>query len=197
MNMLKIKNIALATALASISSLTQAAVFDGASHCSEDTVYKSQAVNNLAASIGDLAALKEVTLEKTGTTENGYFTFDPQFSRSERYFNCSIPLNDTIGNFELKVHGITEGLNSSNGGCLISRVRKVSDGGQEKWFKYATGKGFDWIDIADTANSSKQFVSYVTALDNNFESDAVLSLKCRTTWQHGSVAIGQIEINNQ
>lgn len=192
--MLKIKNIVLVTALASLSSITQAAVFDGASHCSEDMAYKSEAVNDLVSSIGDLPALKKIALEKTGKIENGYFIFDPQFSRTSRYFNCSVPLNESIGSFELTVSGITEGLNNSNGGCSISRIRKINDGGQDKWFKYGTGKGFDWIDISDTSNSSEQFVSYVTELDNNFESEAILTMKCRTTWKSGSVSIGQIEI---
>ncbi|MDO6466387.1 hypothetical protein [Pseudoalteromonas carrageenovora] len=78
-------------------------------------------------------------------------------------------------------------MNSSNGGCSISRMRKVSDGGQSKWFRYGTGKGFDWIDLSDQSNSSKQFVSYSVDLNNNFESDAILTMKCRTTWQTGSV----------
>lgn len=194
--MLKMKKITVAIVLASVSSITQAAVFDGSSHCSEDVANKSQAVNNLIASIGDLPALKKITLEKTGTTENGYFIFDPQFSRSDRYFNCNVPLNDTIGQFDLTVHGITEDLTGTNAGCSISRVRKVSDGGKDKWFKYGTGKGFDWANISDSSIDSKQFVSYTTTLDNNFESGAVLTLKCRTTWKSGSIAVGQIEINN-
>ena len=69
-------------------------------------------------------------------------------------------------------------------------MRKVSDGGQSKWFRYGTGKGFDWIDLSDQSNSSKQFVSYSVDLNNNFESDAILTMKCRTTWQTGSVSIG-------
>ncbi len=192
--MLKTKYIALAITLGSIPLQSNAAVFDGASHCSEDVIYKTQAVNNLIASVGDIQALKTKALEKVGSTENGYFLFDPQFSRSDRYFNCSVPLNESIGNFELVINGITEGLNSSNGGCFISRMRKVSDGGQSKWFRYGTGKGFDWIDLSDQSNNSKQFVSYSVDLNNNFESDAILTMKCRTTWQTGSVSIGQIEI---
>ncbi|MBU2893602.1 hypothetical protein KO495_09750 [Colwellia sp. D2M02] len=192
--MLKIKKFALAAALVSASSITQATVFDGATHCSEDVAHKSQAINNLIASIGDLPALKKVALEKTGTTQNGYFVFDPQFSRSDRYFNCSVPLNDTIGHFELTIHGITEGLSGTNANCLISRVRKVSDGGRDKWFKFGTGKGFGWDDISDSNNPSKQFVSYATTLNNNFESDAILTFKCRSTWKSGSISVGQIEI---
>ncbi|CAH9050501.1 hypothetical protein PSECIP111951_00205 [Pseudoalteromonas holothuriae] len=84
----------------------------------------------------------------------------------------------------------------TNAGCSISRVRKISDGGKDKWFKFSTGKGFDWAGISDNSNSAKQFVSYTTTLDNIFESDAVLTLKCRSTWKSGSIAVGQIEINN-
>lgn len=194
--MLKIKKMAIAIALASVTPITQAAVFDGSTQCSEDAEFKSKAVNNLIASLGDLPALKQVALEKTGTIENGYFIFEPQFARSNRYFNCNVPLNNTIGQFELTIHGITEGLTGANAGCSISRVRKISDGGKDKWFKFSTGKGFDWADISDTSNNTKQFVSYTTTLDNNFESGAVLTLKCRTTWKSGSIAVGQIEINN-
>ena len=190
------KKTTVAIVLASVSSITQAAVFDGSSHCSEDVVFKSQAVNNLIASQGDLPALKQIALEKVGSIENGYFIFDPEFSRSDRYFNCNVPLNSTIGQFELTVHGITEGLTGANAGCSISRVRKVSDGGKDKWFKFSTGKGFDWADISNSSIDSKQFVSYTTTLDNNYERDAVLTLKCRTTWKDGSIAVGQIEINN-
>ena len=89
--MLKTKYIALAITLGSIPLQSNAAVFDGASHCSEDVIYKTQALNNLIASVGDIQALKTKALEKVGSTENGYFLFDPQFSRSARYFNCSVP----------------------------------------------------------------------------------------------------------
>ncbi|WP_278403397.1 hypothetical protein [Pseudoalteromonas ruthenica] len=193
--MLKTKLIAAAITLASGTAFAQTAVFPGAAHCFEDSALKAEAVNNLIASSGELSALTQVALEEVGASANGYFIFDPKFSRTERFFHCSVPLNENMGNVTLTVHGITQGLNVSAGGCLISRIRKTPDGGKDKWLRFGTGKGFDWTDISDDTISSKQFVNYVTTIDNNFEPDAILNLQCRTTWQTGSVSVGQIEIN--
>lgn len=188
-------SIATLFTIASTSALSQTSVFSGAAHCSEDIVKKTSAVNQLIASKGDLKALKEVTLENVGTTDNGYFTFNPTFSRTSRYFNCSVPLNDNIGQYQLTVYGTTQGLNNSFGGCSISHLRKVNDGNSEVWLKYGTGQGFDWISISEQNNSSKQYVNFSTSLDNSYQEHSILSLTCRTTWQQGTVSVGQIEIN--
>ena len=74
-------------------------------------------------------------------------------------------------------------------------MKKVNDGNSEVWLKYGTGQGFDWISISDLNNSSKQSVNFTTSLDNNYQDNSILSLTCRTTWQHGTVSVGQIEIN--
>ncbi len=188
-------SIATLIAIASTSAFSQTITFTGSAHCSEDTVKKSSALNELIATNGDLSALKEVSLENVGATANGYFIFNPTFSRTSRYFNCAIPLNDNIGQYQLTVHGTTQGLNNSFGGCSISQIKKVNDGNSEVWLKYGTGQGFDWISISDLNNSSKQSVNFTTSLDNNYQDNSILSLTCRTTWQQGTVSVGQIEIN--
>ncbi|WP_300582470.1 hypothetical protein [uncultured Pseudoalteromonas sp.] len=104
-------------------------------------------------------------------------------------------MNDNIGQYQLTVHGTTQGLNNSFGGCSISQIKKVNDGNSEVWLKYGTGQGFDWISISDLNNSSKQSVNFTTSLDNNYQDNSILSLTCRTTWQQGTVSVGQIEIN--
>ncbi|MEJ6472996.1 hypothetical protein [Pseudoalteromonas piscicida] len=170
-------------------------LYSGANHCSLDATLESKAFTKYAGIVGTTEAIKQKLSEEMGATANGYFVFNPTYLRTERFFNCSVPLNANMDRFTLTVSGITEGLNNSNGGCLISRLRKVSDGGQNKWIKYGTGKGFDWIDLSDSSISGEQFVTYNTTLDNNNDSDSILTLKCRTTWAEGSVSVGQIKLN--
>jgi len=182
-------------AVVSTSTFSQTDVFSGAVNCSEDTVKKVSAINQLITSKGDLSALKAIALENVGTTDNGYFIYNPTFSRTNRYFNCSIPLNENVGQYQLTIHATTQGLNNSFGGCSISHVRKVNDGNNDVWLKYGTGQGFDWISISNPNISSKQYVNFSTNLDNNYEASSILSLTCRTTWQQGTVSVGQIEID--
>ncbi|KDM93343.1 hypothetical protein [Photobacterium galatheae] len=170
-------------------------LYSGENHCSLDAALESKAFNKHANTVGTLEAIKQKQSEQMGATENGYFIFNPTYLRTERYFNCSVPLNANIGQFNLTVHGTTEDLNQSNGGCTISRFRKVSDGGQDKWLNYGTGKGFDWIDLSDSNVSGEQFVTYRTTLNNDYDDNAILTFKCRTTWAEGSVSVGQIELS--
>lgn len=190
-----IKTFGLLTLLSSTSVLADVQSFSGAAHCSEDSVLNATSVTKLIQQQGALTALTIIETENVGTTKNGYFTYDPQFERSSRYFNCSIPLTDNIGSVDVAVYSQVTGLNAGRpGGCTISRIHRVSDGGQYKWLKYGTGKGFDWTDIADTSNTNTQFVSYSTTINNNYDDNTILELRCRTTWDQGSVALGQITL---
>ncbi|MBU2972549.1 hypothetical protein KO527_24755 [Pseudoalteromonas sp. C2R02] len=186
-----------ALALLSTSAFAETITFSGADHCAEDAIKHAAAVNILIQSKGTLEAFKTMATESVGAIEQGYFHFNPQFERSgsnARHFNCSIPLSDQMGAVSLSVYGKVNDLNQSNGGCMISRMRKVEDGGISKWFRYGTGKGFDWTSIQNSSASGEQFVSYNTEFNNDFEGDATLELKCRTTWLSGSVALGQITL---
>ncbi|KGJ88211.1 hypothetical protein [Colwellia psychrerythraea] len=190
-----IKTFGLLAFLSSTSVLADVQSFSGAVHCSEDAVLKTTAVTKLIQQQGALTALTTVETENVGTTKDGYFTYDPKFDRSSRYFNCSIPLTNNIGSVDVAIYGQVKGLNSGRpGGCTISRTRRVSDGGQYKWFKYGTGKGFDWTDIAQTSDTNTQFVSYSATINNNYDDNTILELRCRTTWDQGSVALGQITL---
>ncbi|XPF94721.1 hypothetical protein ACM9HF_01580 [Colwellia sp. RE-S-Sl-9] len=183
------------TFLSSTSALADTLTFSGATHCNEDVVKHATAFNNLKTAEGALNALSTISSESVGPTEQGYFIFDPQFERTTRYFNCSVPLTANMGNISLNVYGKVNGIQQAPGGCLISRIRKVNDGGIPKWFRFGTGEGFDWSTITNYNITGEQFVNYSTNnINNNYEADSTLELKCRTTWSGGSVSIGQIAV---
>ncbi|WMO16015.1 hypothetical protein [Pseudoalteromonas piscicida] len=192
---MKTKLAIIASLFAANSAYATVELYSGANNCALDTKLETAAFTKHANAVGNLEALTQKHSEQAGATGNGYFIFNPAYLRTDRYFNCSVPLNANIGQFTLTVHGTTKGLTGTNAFCSISRIRKVSDGGIDKWFKFKTGKAFYWTDISDPNVAEEQFVSYTTMLDNNYESGAVLDLKCRTTWDKGSVAVGQIELS--
>lgn len=190
------KFISTLSVLAVFSTPTFAAqfTFSGAAHCAEDVQKHATAAKTLIQSQGALAALEIMATENVGAVEEGYFYYDPTFERTNRYFNCSIPLTENMGDIELGVYGIVNGLNNAFGGCSVARMRKVSDGGIDKWFRFDSGDGFDWISLQDSSIQGDQFVNYKTQISNNYEADSTLELKCRTTWEEGSVALGQITL---
>ncbi|CAM3610931.1 MULTISPECIES: hypothetical protein [Pseudoalteromonas] len=192
---MKTKLAIIASLFAANSAYATVELYSGANNCALDSKLEAAAFTKHANAVGNLEALTQKHSEQAGATGNGYFIFNPAYLRTDRYFNCSVPLNANIGQFTLTVHGTTKGLTGTNAFCSISRIRKVSDGGIDKWFKFKTGKAFYWTDISDPNVAEEQFVSYTTMLDNNYESGAVLDLKCRTTWDKGSVAVGQIELS--
>ncbi|TMN37280.1 hypothetical protein [Pseudoalteromonas sp. S2755] len=193
---MKTKLAIIASLFAANSAYATVELYSGANNCALDTKLEAAAFTKHANAVGNSEALAQKHSEQVGATGSGYFIFNPSYLRTERYFNCSVPLNANIGQFTLTVHGKTQGLTGTNAFCLVSKIRKVSDGGIDKWFKFReTGKGFDWTDISVPNVAEEQFVSYTTTLDNNYESSAVLDLKCRTTWDKGSVSIGQIELS--
>ncbi|QUI61561.1 hypothetical protein GSF04_03300 [Pseudoalteromonas sp. A22] len=192
---MKTKLAIIASLFAANSAYATVELYSGANNCALDTKLEAAAFTKHANAVGNLEALTQKHSEQAGATGNGYFIFNPAYLRTDRYFNCSVPLNANIGQFTLTVHGTTKGLTGTNAFCSISRIRKVSDGGIDKWFKFKTGKAFYWTDISDPNVAEEQFVSYTTMLDNNYESGAVLDLKCRTTWDKGNVAVGQIELS--
>jgi hypothetical protein len=183
------------TLLSSTSVLAETLTFSGATHCNEDVVKHSAALNKLKNSKGTLNALLTASSEPVGPTEKGYFLFDPQFERTSRYFNCSVPLTANMGNITLNVYAKAKEIKQAPGGCIISRMRKISDGGISKWFRFNTGKGFEWSSNVKHNVNNEQFVSYtINNLNNDYEADATLELKCRTTWSAGSVSLGQIAL---
>ncbi len=184
----------IAALLLSTSAFSETLTFSGATHCAEDVQLKAKAFTKLTQQQGALAAHTLVASENTGPIEQGYFAYDPQFERTSRKFNCSIPLTADIANVNVAVYGLVSGLNQSFGGCSLSRMRRISDGGQFKWFRYGANLGFDWISIADKNIQGEQFVYYTGSLNNNYEDHTTLELKCRTTWDHGSVSVGQITL---
>ncbi|MFC3031431.1 hypothetical protein ACFOEE_02675 [Pseudoalteromonas fenneropenaei] len=192
---MKTKLAIIASLFAANSAYATVELYSGANNCALDTKLEAAAFTKHANTVGNLAALTQKHSEQTGATANGEFIYNPTYLRTERYFNCSVPLNANIGQFTLTVYGLTKGLTGTNASCMISTIRKVSDGGINKWFKFNTGKAFNWTDISDSSVTAEQFVSYTTTLNNNYESGAVLDLRCRTTWDKGSITVGQIELS--
>lgn len=188
--------IGLFTLISSTSALAEVQTFSAASHCSEDSAVKIKAYTDQVDLVGTSSALNQVMLENIGTAQFGQFTFNPTFARTDRIFRCSIPLTQSMGNVDVTVSGEVTGLNSGRpGGCNFYHVARVSDGGIWKWFSSMVGVGFWWTDIMNGSTSVAQHVDHTTSFQNDFDGNAILELKCRTTWDEGTVALGQITLS--
>jgi hypothetical protein len=188
--------LGLLTVMSSTSVFAEVQSFSGASHCNEDIKIKTKAYTELVKEKGTLNALNQVMTENIGTHTWGQFTYDPTFARSERVFRCSIPLTESMGNVDVTVSGVLTGLNKGRpGGCSFNRIKRVSDGGIWKWFSFKVGKGFWWTEVMNSSTPTPQHVNYTTSFQNEFEGNATLELKCRTTWDVGTVALGQITLS--
>jgi hypothetical protein len=188
--------LGLLTIISSTSAFAGVQSFSGASHCAEDTKVKTKLYAEQAAKVGTLNALNQVMTEKIGTNQWGQFTFTPTFARQYRVFRCSVPLTDAMGDVDVTVSGVVTGLQYGRpGGCGFHRIARTSDGGIWKWFSNRVGSGFWWTDIMNGVTDTPQHVDHTTSFQNDFDGNATLELKCRTTWDEGTVALGQITLS--
>ncbi len=183
---LSLSTLAIA-ALFSANAMADVKTFPAANYCSEDAELRSTAVTDLIEKEGIYTAFMLVNSEVVGPTSDGFFTYNPLFARTERKFNCSIPLDSDMGNIEVATHGKSSNLSGMAGGCDFSLMRRISDGGEWKWIRYGQPGGFNWAYQPDS-------FTYVTNIDNKNEAESSLLLRCRTVWDKGTVALGNITL---
>ncbi|MHC6528931.1 hypothetical protein [Vibrio proteolyticus] len=185
----------LTAACCAVSSGVQAKVvtYPAVSYCAESIAERNVQFAKLKSEKGSFEAAMSIAMsEKVGPdAASSSFIFEPAYGRTERYFTCTIPLSDEIGQFQVNMHASLDNINSGRpGGCTFSRVRRISDGGGWKILRFAEPGGFWWGDL--TRNDG--FVTYSQSVDNQFQRSTALEAKCRTTWDQGAVKLHHIEL---